>query len=129
MHAAPHHGQAMTNFTGELPPEHWQRDLDELTVAWTDQPTVIEILGQHIGAQTEERGLRLRSLSYDPHTDEFEATVVTGRGGHEDDVRHVVSHPTRITVDAAAGVVPDAVAIPSAEGTVTFVRRVGVNRQ
>jgi hypothetical protein len=111
----------MFTTTHELPRSDWQARLDELTRERADTPTVLEV--DRDGAlRTQERGLLLRSVSYDSRHDVFEVTVIRPTPGSEQTLEHLVERPARMLVDGPGGIIPRVVTVEGEDGGRTVVR-------
>lgn len=115
-------GTRRRSFAREVPRERWVEELEAVASELMDARTVIEIQVPELGAQTEERGLLLRALTYDARDDVIEVAVVRPRPGGEDVLRHMVDHPTRLLVDSREGILPRAIAVDDTAGTRTLVQ-------
>jgi sulfide:quinone oxidoreductase len=115
-------GTHQRSFAREVPRERWESYLDAVAAERVDTRTVIEVHGPEIGAQTEERGLLLRALSYDVRGDVIEVAVARPRPGGEDILRHLVDRPARLLVDSQEGILPRAIAVDDGDGNRTLVQ-------
>jgi Family of unknown function (DUF5335) len=106
----------------DLPRERWQAYLEDISAARFNAPTLLEVAEPDGPDVREERGLLLRSVSYDPHDDEFAVTVAAPSPSGEQLLRHVVAEPVRILSDSANGIIPAALAIEPPAGGRTVVR-------
>jgi hypothetical protein len=115
-------GARRQRFAREVPRERWGDELEAVAAELVDARTIIEVQGADLGAQTEERGLLLRTLAYDPRDDVIEVAVARPRPGGEDVLRHLVDRPTRLLVDSREGILPRAIAVDDGDGTRTLVQ-------
>jgi len=100
----------------------WSRLLDEVVAERSNASTLVEVETEGLSPRVEERGLLMRSMSYDPHRDVFEITVVLPDPHREASLTHVVERPTAIEVDAPAGVIPREIRVRGADGGCTTIR-------
>jgi hypothetical protein len=108
----------------DLPRGRWRACLDDLDRERSDTPTVLQVSRRLGHVHTEERGLLLRSVSYDPRRDVFEVTVARPTPRGEELLEHVVDHPVRLLVDSPEGILPAAVAVEDRSGDRTVLRLV-----
>lgn len=100
----------------------WSRFLDDVVADRSLASTLVEVETDGLRPRVQERGLLLRSMSYDPRRDAFEVTVMLPDPRREATLTHVVAGPTAIEVDAPAGVIPQEIRVSGSDGGRTTIR-------
>ncbi|GAB3887875.1 hypothetical protein GCM10029964_054580 [Kibdelosporangium lantanae] len=111
-------GRTAMTATTTINREEWMRTLDQLTAAHEGEQVTIEVLDPEVGHQHEVELLPFTGLTYDPHDD----VVVVSVGGRSSRfpvvLRHMVWHPTEVSVQEAPSV---AVRVVEPDTTTTLI--------
>jgi hypothetical protein len=108
--------------TRELTRSSWGSYFDSFSDRMLNLPVTIELVSGSSAPQVEARHLALQALIYDRRTDVFEVAAARGAVPVRSVLRHMISNPTRITVDSPPGLAPMTIAIEDRDGVRTIVR-------
>jgi hypothetical protein len=105
----------------ERPKGDWRELLDELTKVHAGNEVTIELLDADFGDEYEAEQIPLAYIEYDEHADEASVGVGGRDGRYPVVLRHSIEHPTSILTDSNPPMLPLAVQIVGADGSVTLV--------
>src|SRR5579863_88099 len=87
----------------------------------TGDDVTIELLDVEYGDEFEAERMPLAYIEYDEHSDEASVGVGGRDGRYPVVLRHSIQHPTSILADSKPPMLPLAVQIVGADGSVTLV--------
>ena len=108
--------------TREIPKEEWTQFFDSFSRQHEGWLITMEIFGDEIGAQVQDRKLKLQGI-----TDEWDEvsgnsiTVMTG-GKTEEHITHNIDLPTQVSLEQTDDGTDVALAIKSVDGTTALLR-------
>jgi hypothetical protein len=100
----------------------WTSSLEELTRRHYNESVTVEVIGPDVGAQIEATGLLLKGLSLDVKDRPAGAVSIFLEGVRSGHVERLVHQPVDVSVKRDAQGADEALAIESADGTLTLVR-------
>lgn len=108
--------------TQEIPKKEWTEFFDNFSRKHEGWVVNLEIFGNEIGAQVEERELALEGI-----TDEWDEkegnTIMIMTGGKPDDhITHSITRPTQVSLEQTDEGADAALAIKSGDGVTTLLR-------
>jgi hypothetical protein len=112
----------MTTTTRELASDTWSEYFDALSRELLHAPTSIEVVDPSGPGSVEARHLALHVLTYDRRDDVFEVAVAKGGPRLPGVLRHLVDHPTRVSVDNHTMLAPMTIAVDGRDGLRTMIR-------
>ena len=110
--------------TRQIPRQEWAIFFDDLSKKWEGRGVALEVFGQDIGDQIEERqmffaGLTAEVTNKDGRQDKIEMMLGGAPGGH---LTHTISAPTEVDLQQADAGVDSALLIKAADGTTSLLR-------
>jgi hypothetical protein len=105
--------------TREIPRAGWNDFFSAFTKEHELQLVALEVMGAEIGAQVEGQSLLLSGVSPGDNKGDSVAVMVDSLNGEH--LTHMVSHPTHVWLQRAAGA-DQALEIQAADGSTTLLR-------
>lgn len=107
--------------TKEIPKKEWSDFFDSFSRKHEGWLITMEILGQNIGAQIEERELTLEGITYEGNETGDTIIILTG-AKPEDHIAHSIQHPTTVGLQQTEEGADVALAISSADGVTALLQ-------
>jgi hypothetical protein len=112
----------MSTATEELAPERWVEYFDSIAGRIDGQLVTIELMSDQLGDQTDVEHLPLRAIGYDHKDDVLEVSVGGQHPRYPVVLRHFISGPQTISIEAADPLTPRAILVTDASGVRTLIR-------
>lgn len=108
--------------TKEIPKEQWTQFFETFSRQHDGWLITLEIFGQDIGAQIEERELTFEGIT--DEWDEVSGSIITVMTGHkpEEHITHAIALPTEVCLEQTDEGADVALAIKSADGMTALLR-------
>ena len=104
----------------ELAPESWSEYFDTIVDDLFNESVSIEVIDT--SPLIEADRLALQALIYDERNHVFEVAVARGGPAGPSVLRHLIDHPTRITVDSMTSLAPTTIVVDARDGVRTVIR-------
>jgi hypothetical protein len=112
----------MTVTTEELKAEKWVEYFDSIARSIDGHLVTIEVMSEQLGDQVGVERLPLQAIGYDPKDNVLEVAV-GGRGvRYPVLLRHFISDPQTVSVEAASPLSPRAILVTDGSGIRTLIR-------
>ena len=108
--------------TREIPKEEWGKFFDNFSRRHEGWEVSLEILGDEIGAQVEERELELKGIVDEWDEIKGNAIMIMAGTRPDDHITHTIGNATQVSLEQTEGGADVALAIKSADGTIALLR-------
>ena len=108
--------------TQEIPKNEWTGFFDSFSRKYEGWLVSLEIFGNEIGAQVEERNLTLEGITAEWNETEGNTIMIMTGAKPDDHVTHSIAHPTQVYREQTDEGADAALAIKSVDGITTLLR-------
>jgi hypothetical protein len=108
--------------TQEIPKKEWTEFFDNFSRKHEGWVVNLEIFGNEIGAQVEERELALEGITGEWDEKEGNTIMIMTGGKPDDHITHSITRPTQVSLEQTDEGADAALAIKSGDGVTTLLR-------